>query len=276
MQQDIAQASFIPGKRGALFALHRGPQAPGADSECFVLAPSFAEEMNRCRYMCTMLACRLAQLGCGFLSVDLYGTGDSAGDFSEADWTTWRDDIDAACDHARQIGYGRISLLGIRLGALLAMELAQRPAVFHRVVLWQPVISGKTALTQFMRIRIAASLERDEEAGSIAEFERQLDSGQHVQVAGYDVSPELYKAIRAAQLDSGLDYGGMPIAWFNTLASEDRKTPRAELDFLDRWRASGANVKHSTVFGPSYWAVHERSLAPALVDATARYISGAA
>lgn len=276
MQDSKVQATFIPGTRGALFALHRAPRSAGNNSECFIVVPSFAEEMNRCRYMCTMLAQQLSEQGYGYLSVDLFGTGDSAGDFSEADWKTWRADLVSACDHAKSLGYSRITLVAIRLGALLAMETLQTLPDVHRVILWQPVISGKTALTQFMRIRIAASLEREESGGTIADFEQQLDNGQHVQVAGYDVAPALYKAIQAVKLDSASACKGVAIAWFNTLASQERKTPRVEVDFLARWRSSGADISHTTVIGPSYWAVHERTLAPGLVEATMKYISGVA
>jgi exosortase A-associated hydrolase 2 len=275
MQEQKIEAKFISGRRGALFSLHRAPQMVNAGSHCIVVAPSFAEEMNRCRYMCTMLAREITRHNCGYLAIDLHGTGDSAGDFSDADWDTWRHDLVTACNYAKELGYERITFLGIRLGALLAMEALQDVTCVHRIILWQPVISGKTALTQFMRIRIAASLERDENGGTIAEFERQLERGQHVQVAGYDVSPALYKAIQSARLDSSSDYQKVPIAWFNTLASEERKTPRMELDFLERWRDSGADISYSTVIGPSYWAVHERTLAPGLVDATVAHVLGA-
>ena len=268
------EAKFIPGKKGQLFALHRPPQNITQDSECFVLAAPFAEEMNRCRYMCTMLGQRIPQYGHGYLSVDSYGTGDSAGDFVEADWDTWCEDLIAACQYAKELGYRRISLFAIRLGAQLAMEVAENIDSLQRIVLWQPVISGKTALTQFLRIRIAASLERDEQGGSVADFEQQIEDGNALQVAGYDVSPGLFRGIQGAHLDQHLDFNSVPIAWFNTLASEDRTTPRVELNFLEKWRAKGAQIQHTTVIGPSYWAVHDRTLAPTLVDATVHYIAG--
>ena len=274
MAQTTTEARFINGTKGRLFAMHRRPLNRLELGECFVLAPPFAEEMNRCRYMCTMISQQLAEQGHGFLSVDPYGTGDSEGNFVDADWDGWTRDIVAACEYAMELGYTRISLLGIRLGALLALNAAADMASLHRIVLWQPVISGKTSLTQFMRIRIAASLERDEDGGSVGDFEKSINEGKPVQVAGYDVSPALYTGIKTAHFDSHLEFHKSPIAWFNTLASEDRKTPRIETDFLKKWREQGADIHHETVIGPSYWAVHERTLAPALVKATARHIAG--
>lgn len=269
-------ARFIDGTRGALFSLHHAPEHMAEDAECFVMVPSFAEEMNRCRYMCTMLAQAISARGYGYVAVDPFGTGDSAGDFAESDWGQWGEDVLTACAHARSLGYSRISLFAIRLGALLAMSAAARVEGLHRLLFWQPVISGKSALTQFLRIRIAASLERDEEGGSVAEFTRQIDDGQLVQVAGYDVSPGVFNGIHAASLEQYLGFNSARIGWLNTLASEGRKTPRADLALMERWREAGAEIDFMTVTGPSYWAVHERTLAPDLVAATADYIAGAA
>ena len=269
--EDTVEVSFIPGRKGQLFAMHRPPEKIGPHSECFVLAPSFAEEMNRCRYMCTLLAQGITKHGHGYLSVDPYGTGDSAGEFVDANWETWCEDLIAACDYARTLGYSRITLFGIRIGALLVLDVAERITQLQRIILWQPVISGKTALTQFLRIRIAASLDREESGGTVADFEKELDAGQPIQVAGYDVSPALYRSIQAASLENHLDFKAVPVAWFNTLASADRKTPQFEASFLERWRKENLRIKHFTVIGPSYWAVHERTLAPTLVDATVEY-----
>ena len=58
--------------------------------------PPFAEEMNHSRRMATLQAHRLAALGIDVLVVDLFGTGDSAGDFADARWETWQEDAKAA------------------------------------------------------------------------------------------------------------------------------------------------------------------------------------
>lgn len=265
-------ARFIQGTRDSLFSVHHAA-ASGALDECFVIAPAFAEEMNRCRYMCTMFAQSASSQGFGTLNVDPLGTGDSAGEFVDADWAQWGDDLCAAVAHARSLGYAHVSLLGIRLGALLAMSVIERLGELRRVILWQPVTSGKSTLTQFLRIRIAASLERDEEGGNVADFRRQLEAGEPLQVAGYDVSPDLFRGIEAASLENHLAYSAAPVSWFTTLASEGRKTPRAELSLLEKWRDAGATVDHHTVIGPSYWAVHERTLAPSLVEATVEHVA---
>lgn len=264
--------SFITGVKGKLFALHCAPRKTHPNTECFLVVPSFAEDMNRCRYMTNMLSQALASHGHAVLTVDPYGTGDSAGEFVDADWGQWVADIVTAGDYARELGYERISLLGIRLGAPLACAVAAGIGPLHRILFWQPVISGKASLHQFLRLKIAASMGRDEQAGTIAQFEEVLEQGNNIQVAGYDISPQLYQGIKTAHLSERPAETTCPVGWFTVLASAERKTPRPDLAVISEWRTQGVEIDHQVVVGPAFWQAHERTLAPNLVSSTVDYI----
>lgn len=265
-------AYFLTGGRGALFTLHHRPAAALEQSECFVIVPPFAEEMNRCRYMCTLFAQSLRGANYGILSVDLYGTGDSAGDFIDADWQQWRGDILQAIDHAKELGYAKVSLLAIRSGTLLAMEAVAQRSDCHRLIFWQPAISGDAIITQFLRIKLAASMERDEKGVTAADLKAEIANGNSIEVAGYDVSPGLFNGLKDSAVKSHLDICSLPIGWFTLVASEERKPPRPELKLIDEWRSRGAQIDHKICVGPAYWQAHERTLAPALIEATAEYV----
>lgn len=264
--------AFIAGSKGPLFALHHAPEhAPekvSDSTECIVAIPSFAEEMNRCRYMQTLLAQALNKQGHALVSVDPYGTGDSSGDFAEASWDQWIQDTIDATHYAKQLGYKKISLLAVRLGALLAMAAAPEIENLHRMIFWQPVTNGKTFLNQFLRIKIAASMGRDEKAETTAHLEELIKSGQNIEVTGYDVSPELFSGIQAAHYSNHLDHLSCPLSWFTVLASEERKTPRGDLQAMEKWQEQGVEINHQTVIGPAFWQAHERTLTPELITAT--------
>jgi exosortase A-associated hydrolase 2 len=266
--------AFIQGTKGPLFALHHPPQQMSDASECIVTVPSFAEEMNRCRYMQTLLAQALNKQGHALVSVDPYGTGDSAGDFAETSWDQWIEDTVDAVHYAKQLGYQKISLLAIRLGTLLAMAAAPAIKDLNRIILWQPAINGKASLNQFLRIKIAASMGRDEKAETTAHLEQLLKEGNSIEVAGYDVSPALFYGIQAAHYNNHLNQLSCPIAWFSVLASAERKTPRGDLQAIEKLQHQGINVDHRTVVGPAFWQAHERTLAPELITATMNYING--
>lgn len=263
---------YIRGNQGMLYSLYYAPKTISNETEIFLVAPSFAEEMNRCRYMCTLLAQSLIENNCAFLSIDPYGTGDSEGEFVDAEWETSCSDLLTGVAYAEELGFKRISILGVRLGALQALKIAPQIKQLNRIILWQPVISGLSALTQFLRIKIAASIGRNETPGTISDFDMQIERGECLEVAGYDISPGLYKGIKNARLDDNIATCTVPIQWFSTLPSEGRTTPKAELNFIEKWKSKGVNLDHSVVYGPSYWQVHERALAPELIEATINFI----
>lgn len=93
------------------------------------------------------LAQRLSEQGMPVLRFDYAGTGDSAGEPGADAMTAWMDGIAAAVTHLTSIsGARRVALLGIRLGATLAAEVASRIRTcipVDALVLLEPVVSGR-------------------------------------------------------------------------------------------------------------------------------------
>ena len=92
---DPAETMFLTGRAGALYARYQPPRASIRHRADVVIVPPFAEEMNKSRRMFALLAERLATLGVGTALIDLYGTGDSEGDFGDARYDVWLDDMTA-------------------------------------------------------------------------------------------------------------------------------------------------------------------------------------
>ncbi|MGL5987461.1 MAG: CocE/NonD family hydrolase, partial [Burkholderiales bacterium] len=61
-----------------------------------VYAHPWAEEMNKSRRMAAEMARQMARSGFAVLQLDLAGCGDSDGDFADASWDAWLEDIDRA------------------------------------------------------------------------------------------------------------------------------------------------------------------------------------
>lgn len=88
-------------------------------------------------------------------------------------------------------GGRRVAVLGPRLSALLAAELAQRSAA-ERLVLWQPVVNGEAFMTQVLRLRLAGDLAQgDGERTSTKDVRARLGAGEVLELAGYPFAPEL-------------------------------------------------------------------------------------
>ena len=103
-----------------------------------IITPSaFAESLRTAN--ATGLARQLAGDGWRVVQKDLLGCGDSGGDFSEASWAAWIEDIAA---ELREADSDRpVWLWCVRAGALLVPDLlAGRPHL--NLLLWHPVVSG--------------------------------------------------------------------------------------------------------------------------------------
>lgn len=265
---------FLEGPAGPIFAVYHAPPARLARGFSLLYLPPFAEEMNCSRRVVALQARRLAEIGVGVLLLDPYGTGDSGGDFREADWEIWLGDANAATAWLRSHTGGEIGLWGLRLGALLALRsIALQPGAFRRVLLWQPVVDGHTMLTQFLRLRLAGNLAGDGASETTRTMRQKLAAGEPLEVAGYEVPPNLAAAIDATRMgDLEIDVAG-GVDWVEVVPEPSRGLTPASLDFIKAWRDSGVKVRAETVDGEPFWMIQETVLAPALLDATIRLLT---
>jgi len=264
----------IQGPNSALIALYHPPASGVAARGGVLLVPAFAEEMNRCRSMVTMQAHALAALGHGVLVLDLSGTGDSGGDFCDATWERWLDDLRCGVRWLQAQGLGCQTLWGVRLGAIMAMELAESLPDLRRVLLWQPVVAGKSYWTQFLRIRIAAEMGQADGVRTTDQLRQQSARGDVVEVSGFEVGAALARRLDTLSLPSGAPPPGLQVDWFEVLADAESVVPKGNAKAAESLRGQGVAVNLVAVMGPAFWQVHERAVAPALVAATTQVAGG--
>jgi len=246
------QPVLIEGPNGPLFAIHHPPAENAPERGDLIYVPPFAEEMNQARRMAAMQARRLVHAGYGVLLLDPAGTGDSGGDFADARWDGWLEDIAAGLDWLEGRGRPLAGLWGLRLGGLLAVAAARaNPARVPRLLLWQPVTSGRTFLNQFLRLRVAAGLSGDGERETTATLRAALAAGEPVEIAGYPLAPALAAAIEGADLTVPPPEA-CAVAWLDMVASPDSPPPPASARTIAAWREAGVSVAHRTVVGEPF------------------------
>jgi exosortase A-associated hydrolase 2 len=234
----------------------------------------FAEEMNKSRRMAALQSRALAAQGYAVLQIDLFGCGDSGGDFADATWSQWRDDVLAGMQWLRARVSGAITLWGLRLGAALALDAARDSEPPASFVLWQPVLNGSTMLTQFLRLQIASEMlsEGRSESG-LQVLRSRLDAGETIEVAGYPLTRGLAAGIEAVALDA-LVPGAASVQWFEVVAQPDRPLPPAARRLVDGWTGRGAKVDVHCVAGPQFWSTLEITECPELVVKTTAMMTG--
>jgi exosortase A-associated hydrolase 2 len=264
---------FLDSAGGPVFCTYHRPASNVETRGNVLVAMPFGEEMNRCRSMITLQARSFAEIGVGTLVVDLYGTGDSSGEYGDARWELWLENLGSGLDWLCTQPGSRLGVLGVRMGGILAARLAltqlrSNPAL----MLWQPIIDGKQFFTQFLRIRIAAQMLRNDLAKeTTASLRQQLASGKSIEVGGYEIHPELAFAIEAENLESLTPASHCPFFWL-----EQRGSTSSSLSFGQKlhesWADRGTRSDVAFFDGPAFWQEQERAIAVNAVDLTTDWL----
>ena len=254
----------MPFQERARFCVLHSPE--GAGIGAFVYVHPFAEEMNKSRRMAALQARALAAAGWFVLQIDLLGCGDSEGEFGDATWSRWVDDvIDASAWLHRRCGFGP-KLWGLRLGCLLAGEAARRMESSPDLLFWQPVHSGRQFLQQFLRLKVANQLflGDDRERLRTEDLRAQLERGEILEIGGYALSRDLAFGMEASELLPST----IPtrLVWLEVLATPELAP--AVRNRAQAWQAAGTEVDIRAIVGPPFWQTQELAECPELIGAT--------
>lgn len=265
-----AEPFFLKTDHGARFCLYHHPRSTDRCRGALIYIHPFGDEMNKSRRMAAMQARSFATAGFGVLQIDLFGCGDSSGEFREARWDIWKQDLLAAKEWIEDRTKAPISLWGLRLGALLALDFAKSsPPGIHGIILWQPVTSGESFITQFLRLQLANEMLAGDQKkkGGTSVLRNALAEGKTLEVAGYELDPELAATIDGLKA-ADLAVKGTCIHWFEMVAEEGRALPPSAKKTVDAWGQQDIDVHMHLVTCLPFWATQEISECFQLIAAT--------
>ena len=178
----VARPRYIHSGDRPLFTWHHRPPPQVRRAAGIVLCPALGYEYMSSYRACRMLAERLAAIGFDTLRLDYDGTGNSAGDPEDPDRTNaWVRSVVRAIAEARQLSsFGPIALIGLRAGALLALQAAAAAGGVERLVLWSPFSSGRAFVRELKAI---TRLSGHDEPGE-AEDDSAINAEGHVFTRG--------------------------------------------------------------------------------------------
>lgn len=258
------EAFFLEAPLGGRFCLLTRAQGTGRGTILHV--PAFAEEQNKSRRMVALAALAFAARGWSVLQLDLFGCGDSAGELVDASWSQWVEDVGRGHAFLSARSSGPVVLWTHRAGSLLAADWLQLAGARLPLLLWQPVTNGRQHLSQFLRVKAASEMLSDADAKTaLARARAALHAGEVVEVAGYELSPELANGMEASSFELPAT-GGCAVAMLEVDGS-GRTAPSPALAALRaRLEAEGATVSLERVTGPAFWQTQEIELAPELIE----------
>jgi len=218
--------------------------------------------------MAALQARAMADAGWSVLQIDLFGCGDSDGDFADADWQQWRTDVSDAANWLHlQTGHTP-ALWGLRAGCLLACEVAGEMNPAPDLLFWQPALSGRQTLQQFLRMKVASQLFKDStpDRMSTKQLHDVLSRGDSVEVAGYALSSGLAMGLDASELEPPVT--SARVAWLEVRSDAPAEISPAASARIHVWRAAGHAVNGGAVTGAAFWQTQEIAECPELIDAT--------
>lgn len=257
-------ATFLDDGEGRVFSLLRRPAVDSLRG-CVLVVPPFAEEMNKSRRMVTELAGALIERGIALVLVDLFGTGDSDGDFTAADWERWKRDLGRAAAWGESQGCRVNGFLGIRLGCALGAEFARQLPGIEGTLFWQPVLDGTRMVEQFLRLRVAASM-MSVERETAAELRARLARGEIVEVAGYGLSGKLVSQLDGVRLEEQIGRHLGKIVWAEVVRSAEALPPSPAVKAVEKARAAVGSIALETVVGEPFWSSVEITTSRKLLE----------
>lgn len=259
----IRSGAFVASGTGSRFRLTSEP-AHKELRGTVIFVHGFAEEMNKSRRMAARMAKDLATDGWRVVQRDLCGCGDSSGEFADASWQAWIDDV---ADELSLAPKGLpVWLWCLRAGALLAPAVLERRPDLN-LLLWQPVWAGSQHLQQFLRLHAGARIVGSAVGDGSHSPAKLLRAGVPVEVGGYQLSPQLANGMERATLELPTGFSGR-IVWFE-LSNDDELalSPQASRA-VERLLAIGVTASPRIVHGLPFWQTQEIEECEPLLEQT--------
>jgi len=251
MTQPVIAPHWLERRRPIFASYHGLPR--GMRDLGVVLCNSFGHEMMSTHRAYRHLANQLANAGFPTLRIDYDGTGDSSGSDADADRpSSWLASIDEAARALERRGAKRIALVGLRFGALLAVDYANTHPV-DTLVLIAPPASGRAYVRE---LRALHSMRLGNLSASDGEEHEDLQ-----QAVGFVLSKDAVQYLEKLTLMNA----SKPARRVLIIARDD--LPGHEPRLVQALTANGATVTLSRAAG--YAAMSEgdpvKSVVPALI-----------
>lgn len=259
------KADFLDHPQRKLFYLLLEPTRGEVQGSILYLPP-FTEELNKSRRIVASQARALAESGYRVMLLDLSGCGDGAGEFVDASWQTWLEDAQFAADTLVAMDSAPLMLWGLRLGALLATEVACAREDVSRLLLWQPVLNGEQQIDQFLRLEIAATALHNPMTFDRKALWKELRAGGALDIAGYQLSSRLALELSKVRLDDLTP--PCAVSWIETGGSADKSMPVASDNVIGHWRERGVKLDCDYVIGEPFWRTIDARVNPELQGCT--------
>lgn len=211
-------------------------------SPSVVICQPTGHEYERCHRAMRQLAVQSARKGLSVMRFDYYATGDSAGACEQLSLPRMQQDIQSAVKACcAKTGTEQLTLVGLRLGATLAAQVAGASNNIESLVLYAPVFDGESLLADWQSEQHSfnGKHSHDQQQTSKAEvlgfsvseaFQQELATQLSLQVSSTSLKRVLI-LVDAAEMESELLN-----SWLETLKHKGIEITLESVDNIAIWR----------------------------------------
>ena len=148
---------WLSTSNGDLYAVEYAPQGGASRPPVVIAAPDGEEHAWAARTLVTA-ARALAHHGSVVYRLDHLGQGESEGEYEATTWGSRLTDLDAALQMAHRRTERTPIVLGVRLGAMLALAAVKRGTALGGLVAWEPVVDPAQYVHQLLRVNVSTQM----------------------------------------------------------------------------------------------------------------------
>ena len=133
---------FFGNPASQLFGVYHRPRGIAVKpARAVLICPPVGQEYIRTHWCLRLMANQLCRTGAHVLRMDYRGIGDSAGSLQDVQsLDQWNEDIQTGVQRVKDLsGAGTVMLVGLRMGAMMAAQVARQRSDVNSLVLWEPV-----------------------------------------------------------------------------------------------------------------------------------------
>lgn len=259
MRSDSAmrgEPTWFGPERSRLFGVVHSPEGGTARAGVIICPPLGRQHLYSYRGL-KLLAQELCAKGFAVLRFDYPGTGDSAGAQShDSAVSDFVEGIRTAVEYMKTAGVQRVSLVGVRAGALLAAVAAESLAGLECLVLWDPVTDGRRYLREQQSLyRVTVSEggpnELPDEVGAVQLLGMPLSSAAAAELSGLKM-PSTITTPRVLVLSRPENVGDRRLAGLCDMPACEAQVISGQAEFLEP-RSVFFRIPTDTVAGIEKW-----------------------
>jgi len=209
-----------------------------------VLCYPIINEYLRSHRAFVRLATQLATEGFHVLRFDYFGCGDSYGDDVDGSLIEWTENLLTAIDELKNgCDASHICLIGLRMGATLALLAAEKRNDIDSMVLWEPIVNGEQYVREIKRLHLESAVIE----GLPKAVKGQTDANHHLEILGFQIPDIMLDELLKLDLLSMKQCPAKKILYMENSDDYDRG------NFMNHLKHLGTDVEETNISYASIW-----------------------